>query len=98
VARVPRGPTVDRAAPTLVGSPLRALTPAGTFYLWVDVRCCGLPSRDIAFRLLDEWEVAVAPGTAFGDRGEGFARISLAASELALMEGISRLIRFAASL
>jgi aspartate/methionine/tyrosine aminotransferase len=65
--------------------------PAGAFYAWVDVSAAGLPARDFALRLLAEERVAVAPGTAFGEGGEGFVRISLAASEGDLIEGSTRL-------
>jgi len=68
------------------------LRPSGAFYVWVDVRAGGLPSRDFAFALLREHSVAIAPGTAFGPGGEGFARISLATEPSALYEGIDRLI------
>jgi aspartate/methionine/tyrosine aminotransferase len=69
-----------------------ALPPSGAFYVWVDVRAAGLPSRDFAFALLRERAVAIAPGTAFGPGGEGFARVSLATEPSALYEGIDRLI------
>ncbi|HEX3469393.1 MAG TPA: aminotransferase class I/II-fold pyridoxal phosphate-dependent enzyme [Candidatus Elarobacter sp.] len=69
-----------------------ALTPSGAFYVWADVRAGGPSSRDFAFALLREHGVAIAPGTAFGPRGEGFARISLASEPSELYEGIDRLI------
>lgn len=87
----------DRALAVIEGSPLHALTPRGAFYLWVDVRSTGLASREVAWRLLDERSVAVAPGTAFGGGGEGFVRVSLASSEEHLTEGLRRLVDFAAS-
>ena len=70
----------DLALEVLVGSALPAFTPSGAFYLWVDVSATGVPSRDIAMRLLEERNVAVAPGSAFGPGGDGFLRVSLAAS------------------
>ncbi len=85
----------DRALAVLQGTPLRALTPAGAFYLWVDISSSGMRSRDLALRLLEERSVAVAPGTAFGGGGEGFVRVSLAASEENLAEGLRRLVDFA---
>jgi aspartate/methionine/tyrosine aminotransferase len=88
----------DAALTVLDRSPLHAFTPQGAFYLWVDVRSTGLPSRELAFRLLEEHGVAVAPGTAFGERGQGFVRVSLASSEEALTVGLGRLVDFAASL
>ncbi len=84
----------DLALRVIEGTSLRALTPRGAFYLWVDVSSAGLPSRDLALRLLEERGVAVAPGTAFGGGGEGFVRVSLAASEENLTEGLQRLAGF----
>jgi aspartate/methionine/tyrosine aminotransferase len=88
----------DLAISVLDGSPLRAFTPQGAFYLWVDVRATGVPSRELAMRLLEERNVAVAPGTAFGERGEGFLRVSLASSADAISEGLRRLLDLAGSL
>jgi aspartate aminotransferase len=72
---------------------LKAFRPAGAFYTWVDVSACGEGAREFALRLLAEENVAVSPGTAFGPGGEGFVRISLAASEDDLIEGAARVAR-----
>ena len=88
----------DLALEVLDGSELHAFTPQGAFYLWVDVRATGLASRDLAVRLLDQRNVAVAPGSAFGTRGEGFLRVSLASSAQSITEGLRRLLDLAASL
>jgi aspartate aminotransferase len=68
------------------------LRPAGAFYLWVDISRSGRDSRDFAFSLIAERGVAVAPGTAFGAAGEGFARLSMAAELEPLLEGAGRLV------
>jgi len=70
---------------------LVAFRPAGAFYTWVDIAGSGLGAREFALQLLAEESVAVAPGTAFGDQGQGFVRLSLAASEGDLAEGVTRL-------
>ena len=58
----------------------------GTFFVWFP-----LP-EDVTFELLlDEHRVAVAPGEGFGERGRGFARLSLATADDALDEGMARL-------
>jgi aspartate aminotransferase len=88
----------DLALSVLERSALRAFRPEGAFFLWIDVRSTGLPSRDLALRLLDEHAVALAFGTTFGEVGEGFVRVSLASSEEALTEGLTRLVDFAGSL
>jgi aspartate/methionine/tyrosine aminotransferase len=72
---------------------MSAFRPAGAFYAWVDVSGSGGGAREFALQLLAEERVAVAPGTAFGPGGEGFVRISLAASEPDLAEGSVRLAR-----
>ena len=59
---------------------LKCLLPKGSFYVFPDIRSTGLSSRDFAMRLLDEQKVAVVPGTAFGDCGEGYIRCSYASS------------------
>jgi aspartate aminotransferase len=88
----------DLAIAALDGTSLRAFTPRGAFYLWVDARDTGVPSRELAMRLLEERNVAVVPGTAFGTRGEGFLRVSLASSADAISEGLRRLLDLAGSL
>ena len=70
-------------------------TPAGAFYGWVDIRNSSPgAARDFALKLLAEHRVAVAPGTAFGVSGEGYVRLSLAASPEHLTEGVQRLAAF----
>ena len=65
--------------------------PGGAFYLWVDVRGAGATAHDLALDLLRHHRVAVAPGTAFGDEGEGWVRMSLANSEEAIRAGVAAL-------
>jgi len=52
----------------------------GAFYLFPSIKKYGLSSRDFCLKLLNEYNVLVVPGTAFGDSGEGYIRISYAAS------------------
>lgn len=72
---------------------LRAVPPDGTLYMMLDVRASGLDGIDFALWLLDEYGVSVAPGTVFGPGGRGWIRISLAAEDHALAEGISRIAK-----
>ena len=65
--------------------------PQGAFYLMVDVAAAEEPSEAFALRLLRERHVAVVPGSAFGEGGEGMVRVSLAASEDAIRLGLDRL-------
>ena len=66
----------------------------GAFYLFPSIKKFNLSSREICLKLLHEHNVLVVPGTAFGDSGEGFIRISYAYSIENLKEAISRLSNF----
>lgn len=69
-----------------------AFTPAeGAFYAFIDGRQTGLSSTDLAARMLEQAHVAVVPGIAFGDSGEGHVRMSFATSDDALNQTIDRL-------
>jgi aspartate aminotransferase len=84
----------DRAAATLDEAGLAYLLPQGAFYLWIDVSpLCGGDVKAWALELLREQRVAVAPGTAFGPRGEGWIRVSLATETDELLEGLDRIAR-----
>lgn len=65
--------------------------PEGAFYAFVDGRETGLDSTDLAAKMLDEAHVAVVPGIAFGESGEGHVRMSYATSDEALQRTIDRL-------
>lgn len=59
---------------------LECFEPYGAFYVFPSIKEFGMTSDEFANRLLQEEKVAVVPGTAFGDCGEGFLRISYAYS------------------
>lgn len=73
---------------------LPCFEPKGAFYMFPCIREFGISSDEFATRLLKEEELAVVPGTAFGDCGEGFLRISYAYSIEQLREAMERLDRF----
>lgn len=73
---------------------LPCFEPYGAFYVFPCVKEFGMSSEEFATRFLEEEKVAVVPGTAFGDSGEGFLRISYAYSMENLKEAIGRLARF----
>ena len=73
---------------------LECFEPFGAFYIFPCIKEFGMTSDDFATRFLEEEEVAVVPGTAFGDCGEGFLRISYAYSLENLKIAIGRLERF----
>lgn len=72
--------------------------PKGTFYVFANITSSGLSSDEFCVRLLEEQRVAVVPGTAFGDSGEGFVRISYATGMEQIKEACSRIEAFLASL
>ena len=63
----------------------------GAFYAFVDGRETGMDAAALSTRLLDEAHVAVVPGTAFGDSGEGHFRLSFATGDEILQKAIDRI-------
>lgn len=68
--------------------------PEGAFYAFPSIKCSGLSSDEFCERLLREKHVAIVPGTAFGDSGEGFVRASYCYSIEHLREAIRRIGEF----
>ena len=77
---------------------LTCFEPYGAFYVFPCIKEVGMSSEDFATKLLQEEKVAIVPGTAFGDSGEGFLRISYAYSLENLKEALGRLRRFVTKL
>ncbi len=73
---------------------LQCFEPFGAFYIFPSIKEFGMSSDEFATRLLQEEKVAVVPGTAFGDCGEGFLRISYAYSLDNLKVALGRLEKF----
>ena len=65
----------------------------GAFYEFPEYRG-GAPSRAVAKRLLEEYNVAVLPGAIFGPAGEGHLRISFGSSRETIVEATKRLKQF----
>ena len=68
--------------------------PYGAFYIFPCIKRFGMSSDEFANRLLQEEKIAIVPGTAFGDSGEGYLRVSYAYSLEDLQKAISRIRRF----
>jgi aminotransferase len=68
--------------------------PRGAFYAFPSIAASGLSSNDFAMRLLEEEEVAVVPGDAFGVSGAGFVRASYATAFEKIEEALNRFERF----
>lgn len=69
--------------------------PQGAFYVFPCIKRFGMSSDEFALKLLEEEKVAVVPGTAFGDCGEGYLRVSYAYSLKNLKKAMERIERFA---
>ena len=77
---------------------ISCIKPESTFYAFPNVSSTGLSSWELARYLVKEHRVAVVPGSIFGNAGEGFVRLSFAASMEQLEEGIARIARGVAAL
>ena len=73
---------------------LPVFEPKGAFYIFPDIRVTGMTSAVFCEKLVQEEKVAVVPGSAFGENGEGFVRISYAASMETIEEALRRMARF----
>ena len=73
---------------------LDCFSPEGAVYVFPSIRSTGLSSSDFCMRLLEAERVAVVPGDAFGESGEGFVRISYSYSVNHLLEALKRIDRF----
>lgn len=73
---------------------IECFTPQGAFYAFPKIDVTGIGSEAFCQRLLDEAGVAIVPGTAFGECGEGFARISYAYSVNHIEKALERIEKF----
>lgn len=78
----------------LRGLGIDCFDPEGAFYVYPNISKFGLSSEEFCERLLNEEKVAIVPGTAFGDCGEGFTRISYAYSVEHIAKALDRIERF----
>lgn len=77
---------------TSIGLP--CFEPEGAFYIFPSIQSTGLTSDEFCERLLYSKKVAVVPGNAFGESGEGFIRVSYSYSKKHLLEAIERIGEF----
>jgi aspartate/methionine/tyrosine aminotransferase len=70
---------------------VKCALPRGAFYVFPNITGTGRPSDEVAARLLNEAGVAVLGGTAFGEHGEGYLRLSYANSEANLRRALERM-------
>jgi len=69
--------------------------PQGAFYFFLDFRPLKMTSAEVCEKLLDEAGVALVPGSAFGSQGEGFVRMTIAASDEDVEAGFRKIIAWA---
>ncbi|HBX68866.1 MAG TPA: aspartate aminotransferase, partial [Chloroflexi bacterium] len=77
---------------------VRCQMPEGAFYAFPNVSSFGIPSKELALRILDEAGVAVLSGTDFGPHGEGYLRLCYANSLENIERALERLTAFFAGL
>lgn len=77
---------------------IECFEPKGAFYIYPNIAPFGLSSEEFAERLLYEHKCAIVPGTAFGENGEGFARISYAYSVKHLTQALEKIEAFVKTL
>ena len=68
--------------------------PEGAFYVFADLRKFGMDDETFCRRLLEEKRAAIVPGSAFGENGRGFARLSYAYSPAHIRKAVNRLEEF----
>lgn len=73
---------------------LNCFEPEGAFYVFPDISCTGLSSEEFCEKLIRSKHVAVIPGNAFGDSGEGFIRVSYSYSLKHINEALNRINSF----
>jgi len=76
-------------------SPVIANPPMGAFYFFHDFRALRMSSLEICERLLEEAGVGLVPGAAFGEQGEGFVRMTIAASDEDVEVGFRKIVEWA---
>jgi aspartate aminotransferase len=86
---------VLRLAHELASDEVLVTPPQGAFYFFLDLRPLKMPSVEICERLLEEAGVGLVPGSAFGAQGEGFIRMTIAASDAEVEAGFRKIVAWA---
>ncbi|MFV1949230.1 MAG: aminotransferase class I/II-fold pyridoxal phosphate-dependent enzyme, partial [Anaerolineales bacterium] len=76
-------------------SPVRVTPPLGAFYFFLDFRALNISSQKICEKILEQAGVGLIPGSAFGKQGEGFVRMTIAASDTDVEKGIREILNWA---
>ena len=86
---------VMRIATELESEKVLVTPPMGAFYFFLDFRRLNMPSLEICERILEEAGVGLVPGSAFGQQGEGFVRMTIAASDDDVELGFRKVVEWA---
>lgn len=76
---------------------VEVVPPQGAFYFFINIRGLGIPSAVAASSLLNDCNVAMVPGSAYGHGGEGYLRMTIAAPRSQIMEGFLKFLEWAKS-
>jgi aspartate/methionine/tyrosine aminotransferase len=90
-----RRESVLRIAQELGSAKVLVTAPQGAFYFFLDFRPLQRSSVEICERILEEAKVGLVPGSAFGEQGEGFVRMTIAASDEDVAAGFRKIVEWA---
>jgi aspartate/methionine/tyrosine aminotransferase len=74
---------------------VKIIEPKGAFYFFLDMRALNMPSVEMCEKILEEYGVGLVPGSAFGEEGEGFIRMCIAASDADVEAGFRKIVEWA---
>ncbi|MBE0683659.1 MAG: pyridoxal phosphate-dependent aminotransferase [Anaerolineales bacterium] len=86
---------VLRLSHELEAEKIKVIPPQGAFYFFLDLRALKMASVEMCERILDEMGVGLVPGSAFGEQGEGFIRMAIAASDEDVEAGFRKIVEWA---
>ena len=86
---------VMRLSHELESEKVKVIPPKGAFYFFLDLRALNMSSFEMCEKLLDEMGVGLIPGSAFGEQGEGFIRMTIAASDEDVEAGFRKIVEWA---
>ncbi len=86
---------VIRLSHELESEKVKVIPPQGAFYFFLDLRALKMSSIEMCEKILDEAGVGLVPGSAFGEQGEGFIRMTIAASDEDVEAGFRKIVEWA---
>jgi aspartate/methionine/tyrosine aminotransferase len=86
---------VIRLSHELESEKVKVIPPQGAFYFFLDLRALKMSSIEMCEKILEEVGVGLVPGSAFGEQGEGFIRMTIAASDEDVEAGFRKIVEWA---